>query len=265
MSQSFEYDGVDLTTYAYGIKFLDSPFVTPARRGENVVVPHKDGRLYTAKWLDERVQSVAMWVIGQPPSGGSDTESQRWTNLDTLRGLFARAGQHTLKHQYGSVTRTATVEVAKAVEFTPKLFNEAYVLVVDFLMADPLWYAESKTTVGPTTITAASQNITVNNAGSYESQKGIITITGPITNPKLAIGSNWVQYTGTVGSGSTLVIDCSAWTAKVNGTDYSGNITHDGALCWLPIPASATNTLTVTCSGYAGATTVKVEFYAPYI
>jgi hypothetical protein len=161
--------------------------------------------------------------------------------------------------------RTATVEVVRQVEFEPKVFNAAYVFVVEFLMADPLWYAESKTTVGPTIITMSSQNITINNAGTYESQKAIFTITGPITNPILTIGAIWMKYTGSVGSGSTLVIDCGAWTAKLDGVDVSGNISHDGALCWLPIPVSTTNSLNVASSGYTSGTTVKVQFYAPYV
>lgn len=265
MSQAWEYDGIDLTRHGYNVRLLGAPLNTPARRGDNVVVPHKDGRLYVPKMFDQRVQTLAMWAIHEPVDGGTGTEADMLAHLDALRGLFARAGQHTLKFQFGSAVRTATVEVVRQVEFEPKVFNAAYVFVVEFLMADPLWYAESKTTVGPTIITMSSQNITINNAGTYESQKAIFTITGPITNPILTIGAIWMKYTGSVGSGSTLVIDCGAWTAKLDGVDVSGNISHDGALCWLPIPVSTTNSLNVASSGYTSGTTVKVQFYAPYV
>lgn len=265
MAQAWEYDGIDLTRTGYNVRLLGAPFSTPARRGDNVVVPHKDGRLYVAKALEQRVQTLAMWAIHEPAGGGTASEADMLANLDVLRGLFARAGQHTLKMQFGTAVRTAVVEVVKEVEFEPRIGNAAYVFVVEFLMADPLWYADTKTTVGPTVITMASQNVTVNNAGTYESQKGVFTLTGPITNPILTIGAIWMKYSGAVGSGQTLVIDCSEWTAKLDGVDVSGNMSHDGALCWLPIPASATNSLNVASSGYTGATTVQVEFYAPFV
>lgn len=262
MAQAWEYDGIDLTQTGYNVRLLGAPFVTPARRGDNVVVPGKPGRFYVPKQIDQRVQTLAMWAIDEPVGGGTESEANMLANLDVLRGLFARAGQHTLKQQFGSAVRTATVEVVNQVTFEPKVGNLAYVFMVDFLMSDPLWYAETKTAFGPTTITMASQNITVTNAGTYQSEKAIFTLAGPLSNPKLTIGSVWVQYTGAIAGGQSLVIDCGAWTALLAGADVSGNITHDGDLCWLPIPVGA-NTLAVTTGTTGG--TVKVEFYAPYI
>lgn len=262
--QAWEYDGVDLTRAGYNVALLGGPLSTPPRRGENLVIPHKDGRAYVAKALDERVQTLAMWAINEPAAGGTESEANMLANLDVLRGLFARKGQHTLKHQFGSVTRLATVEVVSPVEFEPKVFNAAYVFMVEFLMADPLWYAESATTVGPTTITQNPQNITVTNPGSYESVKGVFTVRGPATNPKLTNGSYWVQYTGSVPSGQDLVIDCGAFTALLNGADVSGDISHEGGTVWLPVPSLA-STLTATISGYGAGTAVTVVFTAPYV
>jgi len=265
MAQEWEYDGVDLTTLAYNVQWLGAPLNVPPRRGENVVVPSRTGRLYVAKRPDQRTATLAMWVQNiHPTTGGAGSEAQMRANLDTLRGLFARDGQHTLKHQFGGVIRTATAEVVATIDFEPKGLDSAYTFVVEFLLADPWWYAESLTTVGPTAITQSPQNITVTNGGTYKVEQAIITVTGPITNPKFAVGSIWVQYTGTVGSGETLVIDCGDWTAELDGADVSGNISHAGALRWLEFAVGG-NTLAVTSSGYGGGTTVTVAFYAPYV
>lgn len=263
MAQAFEYDGVDLTRYGYNVRLLGAPLSTPPRRGDNLVIPHKDGRAWVAKALDQRVQTLAMWVIDEPAAGGTSSEANMLANLDVLRGLFARPGQHTLKHQFGAVTRLATVEVVRQVEFEPKVFNAAYVFMVEFLMADPLWYAEAATTVGPTYIIQSPQNITVTNAGSYRSEKAVFTITGAITNPKLAIGAYWVQFTGTVGSGLSLIINCGTYTATLDGVDVTGQITHEGGTAWLPVLPGA-NTLAVTCSGTPGGS-VRTVFTAPYV
>ncbi len=263
MAQQWEYDGVDLTTYAYTIRWLGAPLTVPARRGENLVIPHKTGRAWVDKRPEQRIVTLAMWVRDVlPNTGAPGGDSQMLTNLDTLRGLFARDGQHTLKHQFGLVTRQATAEVVDEIVFEPQGADNVYFLAVDFLLADPWWYAELATTVGPTTITGSPQSITVTNAGSRRSEKALFTITGAITNPRLTIGSYWVQYTGTVASGQTLTIDCSTFTATLGGADVSGEITHEGGVVWLPIPSGA-NTMVVTGSGIGGAT-VTAAFTAAY-
>jgi len=263
VSQAWEYDGVDLTRIGYNVRLLGAPLNTPARRGENLLIPGRAGRQYVSKQLEQRLQTLAMWAINEPAGGGTGSEANMLANLDTLRGLFARAGQHTLKQTYGSAERVATVEVANAVEFEPRVFNAAYAFVVEFLMADPLWYATAATTVGPTVISSSPQNIAVTNGGTYQAEKATITITGPITDPKLTVGV-WVLYTGTVAAGETLTINCATWTATLAGADVSANISHDGDLRWLVFPVGA-NTLVVTGSGYTGATTVTITFTAAYI
>lgn len=260
--QDWEYDGVNLTRVAYNVRLLGAPLSTPSRRGDNVVIPGKMGRMHVAKQLDQRVQTLAMWVTGEPVDGGTPSEAQLLANLDTLRGLFARAGQHTLRHQFGSVTRQAQVEVVNAIAFEPRSGNQAYTFVVDFVMADPLWYAATATTVGPTTITTSPKTITVANPGTYQSERAILTLAGPLTDPVLAFGSTWVQWIGAIANGQTLVIDCGAFTATLGGADVSEWVRHAGALCWLPIPAGS-NTLTVTSADLGGS--VTVAFYAPYV
>jgi len=262
----WEYDGVDLSTYAYDVRALGAPEQVPARRGDNVAIPGATGRLYVDKRLDQRTLTLSMFVDAKHPTSGSNTRTaeQLQTNLDLLKGVFARDGQHVLRCTLpGAVARDATAEVVNVVEFQPT-GPYSYALMVEFVLADPWWYAQSVTTVGPTTIIQSPQNIAVTNDGTYKAEKATVTVAGPITDPKFAVGSIWVLYTGTVATGETLVIDCGDWTAELDGGDVSGNISHEGDLRWL-VFAVGVNTLIVTSSGFAGATTVTVEFTAAFV
>ena len=89
---------------------------------------------------------------------------------------------------------------------------------------------------------------TITNAGNEETPL-TIEIAGPVTNPSITIGTYTLIYTGTIDSGSTLIIDVEAMTVKLDGVnavpDYSGGFP------WL----SAGNT-TVTAAS-AGTTTFR--------
>jgi hypothetical protein len=264
VNEAWEYDGVDLTTYGYDVKALGANEQVPAYRGENIIVPGKTGRVHTAKVMDERYLSLGMIVRGSETGNKTAMSgSALWTNLDTLKKCFAKGGARTLKHQSNGTTRLATAEVANVVEFTPG-GPYHYDFVVEFVMADPFWYAEAASTVGPTTITAGTQNITVSNNGTYENQGAVITFTGPGVNPKFTVDSCYVQYTGSVSAGSTLSIDVSAYTATIGAATVTEDITHDGDTAWLPFP-TGDNTLTVECASYGTTTTVQVVYTEAYI
>lgn len=263
MAQSWTFDGEDLNTYAYNVRLLGAPLSIPARRGANVLVPGRTGRQHVDKRHDERTMSLAMFVRDIPPAGGSSSEAQLLANLDALRGLFARSGQRTLTHAMGGSSRSAQAEVISAVPFEPQGSANVYSFLVEFVLADPWWYAPSETVIGPTSITGTPQEISLSNGGTARAEAATFTIGGAITDPKLAIGSTYVQYTGTVAGGETLEIFCESWTALLDGEDESGNISHAGDLCWLPIP-SGSSTLVVTGSSISGAS-VTVAFTAAYV
>jgi len=82
-----------------------------------------------------------------------------------------------------------------------------------------------------------------------------------VTDPKFAIGSTYVEYTGTVSAGGTLAINCSTWTATNGTVDVSGDITHEGDLVWLPIPIGTA----VTCAVSAGTITDTPALTVSYL
>lgn len=264
MGQEFEYGGVDLNTYGYNIRLLGAPLSVPGRRQENLIVPHKTGRVYVDKRPDQRIVTLAGFVRNVlPNTGKTPSDAQMLANLDVLRGAFARDGQHVLKQKQGGATRVALAEVVGPVLFEPQGVLNVYAFVVDFQLADPWWYAESATVVLPVGITMSPQNITITNAGSRASEHGVFTINGPAVNPRLTIGAYWVQYTGTLGGLDLLTINVGTFTATLAGADVSGAISHEGGTVWLPIAPGA-NTLRVTLSGYSTETKVGATFTAPY-
>ncbi len=263
----WEYDGVDLGSLAWDVRWLGAKLSTPPRRGDNLVLPGRDGRVWLSKPLEQRVQSLVLWVKDcDPNSGGAGSEAQLLANLDALRGLFSRAGQHALRHTMGGETRAALAEVASTVEFEPQGLD-VYYFAVDFLLADPLWYAEELTSAGPVVISQDDQAIQIMNPGSHRSTTAVITITGPLGDPVLTIGSAWLRYEGAIGAGSALMIDCRAFTALLDGVDVSANITHGGEPCWLAIPAGA-STLVVAAGrpdDMAVTQTVAVDWWPAYV
>lgn len=271
-NDSWEWNGLSLNTRAWDVRALGAEEQVPPRRNENIVVPHRTGRTSVQKFIDERVYPLAGFVKGCDSNlGGAMSGSALWTNLDTLRASFAIGQTHTLKCKNAAgTTRLATAEIQQQVSFVPQ-GPDHYAFVVEFVMADPWWYAETATTVGPTTLTSSPQNVAVTNSGTYQAEKPTVTITGAITNPMLAYTWNttscWVKYTGVVASGETLTVNCNTFTATLGTVDVSGNMSHDGAIWWLVLPTGV-NTVTVTGSALgtaAAAPTITISFTAAYV
>ncbi len=258
---SWTFRGTNLQQEGWYVRALGAPEQIPGRRGEDLVIPGLTGRYHTGnKPLDERRLALALFVESQPAAGGARSGSVLWTNLDTLKQCFAADGRGTLTHQNAAgSTRTALAEVVNTVEFDPG-GPEHYAFVVEFMFADPFWYAQA---VGTTTasITADPQTVTVNNPGTYRALKPVYSVVGPATNPKFAVGSSWLQYTGVVAAGGTLTVDCGAYTATNGTVDASGDMTHAGDLTWLPLEVGNNS---VVCTGMNGAAFSAV-FTAAYI
>jgi hypothetical protein len=243
-NSAWEYDGVDLNTYAYSVRVLGASEQVPARRGENIIVGGRSGRLHIPKIFDERTLALGMFVSARNPSNPDlpFSSAQFLQNVDKLKELFARDGVHVLKHKMADVTRIAFVEVSNLVEFVPK-GPYHYDLVVEFTFADPFWYAENPTTL-TNLILFTPFSITVLNEGTYKSEKIQIQITGFIENPMFEISGIWCKYNGIVNAGQTLIIDTNFYEARLDSNDVSGQIDHDNSLRWLEIPVGL-NTLTI--------------------
>lgn len=272
---AFEYGGFDLSTYAWNVRLLGYSPSAPPRRGDNVAIAGKTGRLWTWKPLDERSITLGMYVLGRHPTSGdlSMSRTQAKANLDALLAAFAKDGQQELKMTLDDgKTRVAQAEVVKEVEFRPT-GPDSYSLVAEFVLADPLWHDSSATTVQGEVI-QSPQNYAINNPGTYKSDNPVLTLTGPLAGPKLTITLGyppppgftgiWCAFNGALGGGDTLVIDCGKYEAKVNGVLVRGAISHDGAIGWLEIP-SGVSTLVLESSGFGGGSNLKLDYYPAYL
>ena len=213
MTQDWEYNSLNLTTPAYTVQYLGASLNTPDKRGDNVVVPGKTGRLYTRKEFAQRSISLAMWVKDVDPATGSTaSEAQLLANLDSLRQTFSEPGTHLLKHTMGGTVREAPAEILQAIEFEPFGTAPYYRYVVEFMIHGAVWRSENDEVIGPTTISSTPQNIGLSNPGTYQTEDGVYTIIGYTIDPRVTMGSYYVEYDGTVVAGGTLVINCNDFT-----------------------------------------------------
>jgi len=189
---------------------------------------------------------------------------QARANLDALYAIFGdRTPGALVRVMPDASERTATAEVVAVGDINDTFGGEALGIVVDFLLADPLFYGAA---VSPSEATASSPtNFNLTNAGSVSTHRPVLTFTGPISNPRLinlTIDSGagfYVECLVTVASGELLVIDCGAWTATNNGVNAIGSIRHSGAFEFFRL-VPGVNSLRVTSTSPGGSLAIA---YAP--
>lgn len=75
-------------------------------------------------------------------------------------------------------------------------------------------------------VSSSPDTFTINNTATARIIRGLIVLKDFVAAPKLENKTNgwWVQYTGVVQAGATLVIDIGALSAKKNGSDVWSSI-----------------------------------------
>lgn len=253
INDSWSYRGTALGTTDWNIRILSPNEQVPGKRGENVMVPGLDGRVYRNKTLEQRVISLAMFVKG---SAGSALQS----NIEGLKALFSLPGLATLSRTVAGRTAAWTIdaEVANVVEFVP-ISHLAYNIVVEFTCPSPFWEGAAYTVTESGITSSPATFVAVNNGNAYN-EYVTLEISGGIVNPKVTVGDWWVQYAGTVTAGTALQIDCTNFVAYKGAADVTGNITHGGGVRWLRMmPGSNTVSLTGSSLGTVAVTLAYTE------
>ncbi len=149
--ETWSVNGTILNTLAYNIETLSGREGIPPRRGSNVVIPYKPGRLWVPKLEDERPLTLAMWVRDADVNGvqaatATARRAQLRDNIETLKNLFGVFDELlTLERKIrlgsGLVTRTAEAECVGTMpfEWVEGHFSFAK-FVADLVMPDPYWY-----------------------------------------------------------------------------------------------------------------------------
>jgi len=228
-------------------------------------VPQAQGGRFRHARHDERLLTLPVVVPGA--ATGRD-ETRRWARaLDPLKGegtLTVIQGEHAGR-QLVCVYETGLEE------WEEEGYESLGLTTLAFRAADPYWQDGSESSVVATLndtaftwfpflplVLGASDvfaSITIDNVGDVDAWP-VITVIGPgteFTATNLTTGLSW-QFTGTIGSGSELVVDTRPGhkTVRLNGANEFDRLTETSAL-WPLVPGP--NRISLAFATVTAATT----------
>jgi hypothetical protein len=249
--QAFEIDGMSMRTEAYNVSTQTGRWEMPGPRGDDLTLPGRSGYVFAPnKPLDAGVGSLAVWCIAKVPSTGAIPatqtlrQSQFSANMALLQRVFTRRHRLvTLRAQQADASwRTAAVQFTEWASPIVSAGGTRAEWSIGYTIPDVFWKDETDTT--QQTATGATLPKTLD-LTSFTNMTGIIedaviTVTGPITNPRVTDTETgaWIQYTGTLASSAVWTIDCKAFTSSVAPTVGSvlAATSHAGSYRFLIIP-----------------------------
>lgn len=277
-------DGMDIQSMAFGVETADA--TPPDLRGSHLSIPGMNGvyAQYNRSYEPGTI-ALKMWVLGCDVDGTLPgiRSARRQIFERNIRMLFRLFG-----YQGNTVTLSKTIygdyEGATPIKVKARAIIDGFTsldtmaarqraeLTVTMTLVDSFW-ADVNTTTDSTDASATMpKTLALSDVGTAPVDDSIITITGPITAPRVTCpaSGSWIQYTGSVAAGQTLVIDTGAGTAKLNGnTSVLSSVTHGGTARFMVIPprnSSLTGdtgfqtNLTLTGTGASSATKFSVAY-----
>lgn len=219
-------NGLSLHTHAWSVRsFGGRKFFTGSKRGEDVRVPFKPGRIWVPKSRESQLYNIKMWVLPLNQDGskdGSMTFAQKSTaNRKLIIETVDIDGQFDLVKRWWDGTNivSATAQAEFVDGSGPDRDDDGggFYFDLQFLLADPYFY-----------VGGASQAIdgSVTIDGDAPTNHVTVTFTAG-TNPRVTFADgNWIQYNGVVG-GTPVIINCLAGTAKISSNYVNGLITRN--------------------------------------
>lgn len=249
------------------VEGLETLFVVPGRRGENVVVPGRHGVIQTPRKRYDAVEVVIpMHVKGVNRGNGvmpPRPAARLHENIDYLLRVFH---QETVQLEYrrdDEIARSVTAElsadpvVAVRERSSPPLARVSVALT----LLDPFWVEAQDVAQTITGATGTNTQLNLFAGSTAPIADAQITFYGPVSNPQLSIGERWVRYNGVIPAGRELVLECEHWRANPgNGTAWDPDerqVFREPGPAWLEIPPSP-DPLTVTFT-HTGGGTASVE------
>ena len=277
-------DGMDIQSMAFGVETVD--VTPPDLRGSHLSIPGMNGvyAQYNRSYEPGTI-ALKMWVLGCDVDGTlpgirSSRRQMFERNVRMLFRLFGYQGNtvtlsKTIYGDYEGATPT-TVKARAIIDGFTSLDTMAArqraELTVTMTLVDSFWSDVNTTTDSTDASATMPKPLALSDVGTAPVDDSIITITGPITAPRVTCpaSGSWIQYTGSVAAGQTLVIDTGAGTAKLNGnTSVLSSVTHGGTARFMVIPprnSSLTGdtgfqtNLTLTGTGASSATKFSVAY-----
>jgi len=273
-TETLTVDGVVLNTLAKNITSLAGRLRTPPVRTNNIVVPNRHGVLRTPrKWFDANVLQLPMWVLGCADDGSIPTTSRTefYKRVDELTALFSSPEPLLVQHTLPDASvRECLAEVLEVLDFTTSGINPVGMFSVALNVYGAFWRDNSDKTFSLTNPTVPGTISLTQFAGATAPMDDlIITITGPITNPRVEAYRNGLplsqpvvfQYTGAIASGQTLILNCGTWQMSGTAGATFANLSHSGDARWLSIPAApgaGTPQIRLSGSGNSAVTAISV-------
>lgn len=260
---TWTFGGTALTTFGK-VTLINDYLDIAQRRGDNQLIPYKNGRVFVEKFYDQRVLTFG---IAMTAASATALEAL----FDTMRALFSKRTQQVLAMTMEDATiRNAYATVDAPINVDRKTATLALV-TVDFTLADPIWRLSTAIADNTTTINASPKAMTVTNTGNTEERDPTIIIDGPFSSITIANSTTGasVTYTGAIGASETVTIGTNASgeyyaTLSTGSANVIGNVTHSGSAALMTFNAGA-NTMAITSAGGDNSGTVKISFYPPFL
>ena len=277
-------DGMDIQSMAFGVETADA--TPPDLRGSHLSIPGMNGvyAQYNRSYEPGTI-ALKMWVLGCDVDGTlpgirSARRQMFERNVRMLFRLFGYQGNTVTlsKTIYGDYEGATPIKVkARAIidgftSLDTMAARQRAELTVTMTLVDSFWSDVNTTTDSTGASATMPKTLALSDVGTAPVDDSTITITGPITAPRVTCpaSGSWIQYTGSVAAGQTLVIDTGAGTAKLNGnTSVLSSVTHGGTARFMVIPprnSSLTGdtgfqtNLTLTGTGASSATKFSVAY-----
>lgn len=268
-------NGWNMNSLAFNIVAKTGRYAIPAVRGDNIVVPGERGQTFVPnKPVDMGQWTLTMWVLGCMPDGTVPIWAEQRRIFERnyaqlLQQVTPQAAPVTLHvWQADGSIRTATAVLDGATDPTLMMGGRRAEIALLFDVLPGVWADYlSYTTVGTAGSGWSNQALSLPQlaGGTAPIEDSIITVQGPITNPKITdpVTGTWVQYTGSLISTDTWVVDCGAWTSKKNGSSVLTSTSHFGHPRFVVIdPGSIGRVPSLTLTGTGTNTTTNLTVQA---
>jgi hypothetical protein len=256
---SWNFRGTALDDLGIVTQVSDS-LMMPARRGDNVLIPFLDGRVFVEKQFDQRPMMLGLEIV-------EDTRTALESKMDVVKALFGKRSLGTLTQTLEDLSvRSCQAEYAGDLNLTP-VSPLCVRMVLEFMMPDPFFRGVvlfSDTTV----IDASPKAYTITNDGTADERNPTIVLTGPLSNTVITNVTNGcvLTYTGTIASPRVVTIrkiGIDYVATDDLGTNVIGNVAHEPYAAFFVVDAGDNDLSVVDGTHTTGS--VKVEFYPPYL
>jgi hypothetical protein len=288
----YTVDGVDFATPGYWIANVDKGHA--GRKGNNIDVPSIHGSAWRQKRLTTRNESWNIVITDADPTTGAisstiaDRRSQFNANYDTVMSVLNKlASQLTILHNRVNTSNSSLTDIRVAYGEITSNFSLSdhrdlmYAeFTVDVEFTDPRWYDASVYTPAlSASITTAVSSASISNSASvigtapvtymtitFTPASGQTLVNPRLTNSTYTSSQSVIGYTGTISSGTSIVINTDALTIKTGtGTNVSASLYRTGSVQDWMVLHPTTNTLTFSVDGTTSRGSCTISYQRAYI